>query len=297
MARAGGPAGPGNPVKILEAFPANLFSVERGTEMTKVKSEKAEKAQALYQSGWKLTDIAQALNIPSGTIYRWKSVYEWNAAPEISACEGAGPCKRKLVCDLIKSGWKQVEIAEVLGVHPNTVWEWKNDSSKADVDREVMAYRRKVQSRKNRDYYRKEVTRQELCSTVRKNFQRAALLTFSYQPDAPMSWDSVRKFLRTHERFMRLRLLKKYGLNFEFVRIVEYVSLETGEMQFRYITDLTEEQCKVVAADRVMAEARIEDLPMGNLWEALAPINVQDGYLRKGEPHRKAWACTRGVRQ
>lgn len=70
---------------------------------------------------------------------------------------------------------------------------------------------------------KKELTRQQLCSVVQKNFQRAVLLTFSFQPDAPMSWDSVRNFLRTHERSMRLGLLKKYGINFEFVQIVEYV--------------------------------------------------------------------------
>lgn len=42
------------------------------------KTELMEKAERLYQSGIKLVDIAAQLNIPPGTVRRWKSVKQWD---------------------------------------------------------------------------------------------------------------------------------------------------------------------------------------------------------------------------
>lgn len=51
-----------------------------------------------------------------------------------------------------------------------------------------------------------------------------------------------------------------FGINYEFVRLAEYIDFDAGTMQFRYITDLTAEQCELVAADWIMGEAKIEEL-------------------------------------
>ncbi len=42
-------------------------------------NEKVGDAYKLYKSGLKLVDIADKLNIPQGTIRRWKSIYKWES--------------------------------------------------------------------------------------------------------------------------------------------------------------------------------------------------------------------------
>ena len=46
--------------------------------MPRAPSEKVKEAEKLYKSGTKLVDIANELNIPAGTIRRWKSSYKWD---------------------------------------------------------------------------------------------------------------------------------------------------------------------------------------------------------------------------
>lgn len=41
-------------------------------------NEKAEKARELYKGGMKLTEIASRLEVPAGTVRRWKSTYHWD---------------------------------------------------------------------------------------------------------------------------------------------------------------------------------------------------------------------------
>ena len=45
--------------------------------MPRAPSEKVKEAEQLYKSGTKLVDIADRLDIPAGTIRRWKSTYKW----------------------------------------------------------------------------------------------------------------------------------------------------------------------------------------------------------------------------
>lgn len=45
--------------------------------MPKVINEKVSKALKLYKQGLKLIEIAEKLNVPNGTIRRWKSTYNW----------------------------------------------------------------------------------------------------------------------------------------------------------------------------------------------------------------------------
>lgn len=46
--------------------------------MARAPNEKALKAKELFDKGYKLIDIAKELNIPDGTIRRWKSTYKWD---------------------------------------------------------------------------------------------------------------------------------------------------------------------------------------------------------------------------
>lgn len=46
--------------------------------MAKQPNEKVEKAKSLYLKGTKLIDIATKLDLPPGTVRRWKSVYKWD---------------------------------------------------------------------------------------------------------------------------------------------------------------------------------------------------------------------------
>lgn len=47
--------------------------------MPRKKNEKADEAKLLYDSGQRLIDIAKTLNIPEGTVRRWKSTYKWDS--------------------------------------------------------------------------------------------------------------------------------------------------------------------------------------------------------------------------
>ncbi len=46
--------------------------------MARSPNEKAEKAHELYKAGMKLVEIASQLDVPSGTVRRWKSTYNWD---------------------------------------------------------------------------------------------------------------------------------------------------------------------------------------------------------------------------
>ncbi|WP_261379770.1 phage terminase small subunit [Streptococcus sp. sy010] len=52
--------------------------------MPKQRNEKSIKAEELYRQGWKLVDIAKKLGVPSGTVRRWKSNYNWDGQSERS---------------------------------------------------------------------------------------------------------------------------------------------------------------------------------------------------------------------
>lgn len=47
--------------------------------MNNEKKEKIKEAEMLYLSGMKLIDIAHKLDIPEGTVRRWKSTYKWGS--------------------------------------------------------------------------------------------------------------------------------------------------------------------------------------------------------------------------
>lgn len=47
--------------------------------MARAPNEKVNKALSLYQKGYKLVDIAKELDIPDGTVRRWKKTYNWDS--------------------------------------------------------------------------------------------------------------------------------------------------------------------------------------------------------------------------
>ena len=46
--------------------------------MARSPNEKAEKARELYKGGMKMVEIASQLEVPAGTVRRWKSTYHWD---------------------------------------------------------------------------------------------------------------------------------------------------------------------------------------------------------------------------
>lgn len=47
--------------------------------MPKAKNPKVDEACMLFKQGFKLIEIAQKLNVPEGTVRRWKHTYQWGA--------------------------------------------------------------------------------------------------------------------------------------------------------------------------------------------------------------------------
>lgn len=52
--------------------------------MPRAKNVKAEVARKLYEQGILLKDIAEQLDVPQGTIRRWKSTYKWDQSADCS---------------------------------------------------------------------------------------------------------------------------------------------------------------------------------------------------------------------
>ena len=51
------------------------------------KNPLADKAYEMYKNGEKLVDIAAALNVPSGTVRRWKSTHKWDSERSVTKSE------------------------------------------------------------------------------------------------------------------------------------------------------------------------------------------------------------------
>ena len=59
------------------------------------RSPKVCEALALYQQGLKLIEISRKLNIPEGTVRRWKSTYKWDEAEKTERSHLQKPNARK----------------------------------------------------------------------------------------------------------------------------------------------------------------------------------------------------------
>ena len=68
--------------------------------MARAPTETIEKAYELYKSGLKLVEIASQLNIPDGTVRRWKSINKWDSerseGNNVRSVKNVQPKKKKI---------------------------------------------------------------------------------------------------------------------------------------------------------------------------------------------------------
>lgn len=63
--------------------------------MPMARNSKVDEALALYRQGLKLVEIARRLELPEGTVRRWKCTYKWDAVPEAERSPLKKPNARK----------------------------------------------------------------------------------------------------------------------------------------------------------------------------------------------------------
>lgn len=83
--------------------------------MARSPNEKAEKARELYKGGMKLVEIASQLDVPAGTVRRWKSTYHWDGE-----CQSERSGKKSERSESKKSVTKRAVADEVKQVIQNT---------------------------------------------------------------------------------------------------------------------------------------------------------------------------------
>ena len=64
--------------------------------MARSPNEKVEKAHELYKEGMKLVDIAAKLDVPAGTMRRWKRIYQWDDERKSEHLQKKKACVQKL---------------------------------------------------------------------------------------------------------------------------------------------------------------------------------------------------------
>lgn len=69
--------------------------------MAAKKNPLSDKAHELYKSGMKLVDIAAELNLPPGTVRRWKSTYNWEDERSDKGSERSDRTKAKKKFELM----------------------------------------------------------------------------------------------------------------------------------------------------------------------------------------------------
>lgn len=83
--------------------------------MARSPNQKAEKARELYKGGMKLVEIASQLEVPAGTVRRWKSTYHWDGEQQSERSE-----KKSERSESKKSVMKKAVADEVKQVIQNT---------------------------------------------------------------------------------------------------------------------------------------------------------------------------------
>lgn len=83
--------------------------------MARSPNQKAEKARELYKCGMKLVEIASQLEVPAGTVRRWKSTYHWDGEQQSERSE-----KKSERSESKKSVTKKAVADEVKQVIQNT---------------------------------------------------------------------------------------------------------------------------------------------------------------------------------
>lgn len=83
--------------------------------MARSPNEKAEEACKLYNKGVKLVEIAKQLNVPAGTVRRWKSTYGWDGEHKSERSDKKANVRKEK-----KNDKKQAVAVEVKDVTQNT---------------------------------------------------------------------------------------------------------------------------------------------------------------------------------
>lgn len=63
--------------------------------MARAPDKRVEEAKAMYLNGEKLVVIAKTLNLPEGTVRRWKSTYQWESERSDTHSERSDKKKEK----------------------------------------------------------------------------------------------------------------------------------------------------------------------------------------------------------
>lgn len=84
--------------------------------MARAPDKRVEQAHKLYKQGLKLVEIANQLNIPSGTVRRWKSTYEWDSerSDKIANKSERSVKKKKVKKEVFDDGTKETMLNENL---------------------------------------------------------------------------------------------------------------------------------------------------------------------------------------
>lgn len=80
--------------------------------MPRAKNAKAEVALNLYRQGVLLKDIAAQLNVPAGTVRRWKSTYKWEDSERSQKESERSQNKKSILKDDIESVNENVNLTE-----------------------------------------------------------------------------------------------------------------------------------------------------------------------------------------
>lgn len=67
--------------------------------MARAPDKRIEQAKAMYLKGMKLVEIASQLNLPDGTVRRWKSTYDWDNERSDKKSERSEKKKQKQIID------------------------------------------------------------------------------------------------------------------------------------------------------------------------------------------------------
>lgn len=87
--------------------------------MARSPNEKAEKARKLYKKGMKLVEIASQLDVPPGTVRRWKSTYHWDgehqserSEKKSERSENKKSVRKKAIADEVKQVIQNTELTD-----------------------------------------------------------------------------------------------------------------------------------------------------------------------------------------
>ena len=87
--------------------------------MARSPNEKAEKARKLYKKGMKLVEIASQLDVPPGTVRRWKSTYHWDgehqserSEKKSERSENKKSVRKKAIADEVKQVMQNTELTD-----------------------------------------------------------------------------------------------------------------------------------------------------------------------------------------